>query len=861
MPRVLFKNIINPLTALVVLAGFSYNSKAQIADTLAIATEDTLSAPARVENEIESGGENREFDVRRNATILYGTPESPAWFTYIDMRLEAYKITVFGSDSLIAEGEKVTADPDSFPDGYRYIGLPVLNREGEEPLTGFRMKYNLNTKKGAIEDGRTKFEGGFYAGKNFTRLSEEYLQIRDGYYTTCDLDEPHFHFRSSRMKMKIKDKIVAKPVRFYIEDIPLLWLPFGMFPVRGGRTSGFILPSYGQSQIEGRYLRGMGYYFAPNDYMDAKVQMDYFDKSGIFVRGDMQYSVRYKMRGSLSGSITRKNFANEKRRRWDLRVSHSQTIDPTMSLTVSGNFQSDNSFYKDFSLDRDQRAQRRIFSSARLSKKWENSPNSMTFQANRSEDLEIGNVRELLPSITFSRNTPTYLFRRNGGSPGRTSGRNEPFYSTFNFTYSSELKNNRSKTWDDTDSLFVRDTKSGMKHNLNFSSPQKVLKYLSMNPSLKYTEIWVNETTKKYLDEENDLVTEKEKGFFTRRTFSAGMSANTKVYGAFNTNIGKLKTVRHVISPTVTFSYAPDFSKLRYGYYDTYEDSLGNDVSYDRFTGSMYGVTPVSKSKMLNFSLNNLFQARTMNGEEENKFDFFNVSNSISYNMEAPETAPKFTNLSTRFKIMKPFSLTFSTSHSLYKYNPDGPPIFLYDKKVPFNKRRFLRLTSFSTTTSFSFSGKGAGGEEKEEPDPFDEETIDEEIMKTDPQSRFNQENRLANQEIPWELRTSFSFRYSALNPNTPSKDFSAITDFNIQVTKSWRVGYKSTYDLNTMEITYQDFSIYRDMHCWELSFNWTPPNSSRSGFFLEIRVKDPKLRDIKVRKTDYGGSAIGFIK
>jgi len=837
---------------------------AQQADTLTVSLPDTVAEEADVDS-ILSGCDRREYLVSDNATILYGTDTEPAWFTYLDMKLDAFKITIYGNDSLIAEGKQVPANPDSFPGGFKYVGLPVLNKSGDEPLTGKKMVYNLRTEKGAVEEGRTKFEGGYYFGENFTRLDDEFIQIKDGYFTTCDLEEePHFHFRSSQMKMKVKDKIVAKPVVFYIEDIPIFMLPFGMFPIRSGRSSGFILPSYGESSTEGRYLRGMGYYFAPNDYIDSKVLMDYFDKSGVFVRGDLQYALRYKLRGSISGSITRKNFADQGVRRWDLRISHSQTIDPTLSVSVSGNFQSDNSFYKNFSLDRDQRAQRRIYSSAQINKKWENSPNSLSIQMNRTEDLELGSVTEMLPSITFSRNTPTYLFRKAGAS-GSTASGDEPFYSTFNFTYNSRMQNQRSKTRSDPDSAFTKDVRSGMQHNLSFSSPQRLFKYLAVNPSLQYREDWFNEAEKKTLGPDNKIVTEKEKGFFTRRTFNTSVSANTKVYGMFNLNIGSLKTVRHVFTPTVSLSYTPDFSDPRYGYYDTVTDSLGNEIEYDRFRGSLYGGTPSSMAKMVSFSLNNLFQARTVSGENENKFDFFSINTSTSYNLAALPLSQKWSSISSSFRIMKLFDLTLRTTHSLYKYNtdPTKAPEFLYDSSAPLNKRRFIRLTNFSTSSSFNFSGKGTGDSEKEEQeeDVFSEELTEIPQQRIDPQDRFEGDNDLAQQEIPWELRTSFSFSYNKFDPSHPNKMLTANADFNIQVTKNWRMSYRGNFDLVKREITYQDFSFYRDLHCWELSFNWTPPSSSRAGFFFELRIKDPKLRDIKVRRTDYGGSAIGFIR
>jgi len=853
---------LNTLCLWLCITFFLDNAAAQRPDSLGITVADIVS-PVRSELDtlIDSGApERREIDLRRSISVLYGNEDNPAWFTYQDMKIEAIKITVYGEDSLVAVGMRVKADPDSFPSGYRYIGQPVFTRTGDDPLTGHKMVYNLRTKKGAIDEGRTKFEGGYYFGENITRLDQEYIQIKDGYYTTCDLEEnPHFHFRASQMKMKIKDKVVAKPVVFYISDVPVFVLPFGVFPIQGGRSSGFIMPSYGQSPVEGRYLQGIGYYWAASDYFDAKMMMDFYDKSGVMFHGDARYNVRYKMNGRISGSITRKNFAEKKTRRWDLTVSHNQEIDPTLKISASGRFVSDNSFYRQFSLNRDQRAQQRIYSSARIDKRWNN--NSMTVTLAREQNLYNGNINETLPSISFRRGTPFYPFKRGAAAQGNGSSQKENFLSTFGITYNSELMNKRSKTLNQPDSSFSRKTRSGMRHNISLTSPQKLLKYFSINPSMSYKEEWFNEAIEKTLDDSGKVVSNKVHGFFTRRIYSLSVGASTKIYGMFTPKIGSLKAVRHVMTPNVSFSYTPDFSDQRYGYFATYKDAEGNDVKYDRFQESLYGATPQYKSKIMSFSLGNLFQAKTQSGDTENKFDFLSINSSASYNFLAPENAQKLSDLSSTIRIMN--LLNLSVSHSFYKYRTDQnkPPEFLYDNNKPFFSR-IIRLTRVSTSTSFSLKGgdDSKGGKSEQPKDAFTSE-LAETPEKTESEHRFRPENELKNQTIPWDLRVSMSFSHNRFNPNNPTTVFNARADFNIQATKNWRVGYQGSYNLKEWEITYHDFSIYRDLHCWELSFNWTPSSSSRSGFFVQINIKDPKLRDIKVRKTDFGGSAIGYYR
>ncbi|GAG28157.1 unnamed protein product, partial [marine sediment metagenome] len=212
------------------------------------------------------------YDFVNGINIYYGTENKLAKITYEGMTLESMQITWhMDGDSIVAVGITVPADKDSFPDGFKLIGQPVFTQEGQEPVTGLRMVYNLQTKKAKIVEGRTKFEGGFYYGENITRVDEDHLQIVEGYYTTCDKEEPHFHFQSSRMKLAIGDKIVAQPVILYVHDVPVFFLPFGVFPVHGGRSSGFIMPSYGESRVEGRHLRGIGYYLCAKRLHGCKI--------------------------------------------------------------------------------------------------------------------------------------------------------------------------------------------------------------------------------------------------------------------------------------------------------------------------------------------------------------------------------------------------------------------------------------------------------------------------------------------------------------------------------------------------------------------------------------------------------------
>jgi len=806
--------------------------------------EDSLKkSSSEADTLIDYIGEEMRVLYKENTTYLFGTRGKPAVVKYRDMTLSAYKITIkHDSSIMIAEGIEDTTKKYENPDSVKYIGLPIFQQKGEEPMHGFGMVYNMKTRKGRVSQGRTKHQGGFYLGDNIVRIKKNVFQIRDGKFTTCDKEKnPHFYFRGSKMKFKVKDKVVAKPVYLVVEEVPIFWLPFGVFPAKGGRRSGVIVPSYGSSQREGRYLRGIGYFFALSDYYDAKIMGDYYDKGGIMIRGDIRYKKRYVLNGNISGSYTKMTGT----KRWDLRINHSHTVDPTLRITASGNFQSDKEFYKNFSLNRDERTRRRIYSSLQISKNWEGTKNSITINVSREEDLTLGNITGNVPAISFSRSSPTYLFKSDKKSRSKSK-----WYESINFRYNSNFLRLDSRTRTNEDQDFTRKDGMGIEHNLSFSAPQKIFKYISFMPSVRYEENWFNKYKKKYINEKGELIEEDVKEFAARRTFSSSFSLNTNLYGVFSPNIGPLKILRHKFTPTITFSYTPDFSDEAFGYYDTYTDTAGVKHEYDKFEDVVLGGrTPDGRRRSMSISLSNLLQAKTVSGDKENKFDILSMNLSTSYNFESERK--RLGNLRTSIRLKRFANLDIGLTHSFYKYDTEKnmeTDKYLWEDGSFFNKR-FLRLTNFDARIGFRKKGGETipAGEEESESREFEE----------DPQQRFESETGLGDTDTPWNLSMNFNFNLRKSNPEKVSKTFSASANFDIQLTKNWEMSYSGNYDLVKKKAIYHDFKFHRDLHCWELDFHWTPFGNMK-GFYLVLRIKDPQFKDLKVEKRDRRGSAIG---
>lgn len=809
---------------------------------------DTVSSnKAESDTIVKYYGSPIEYSLDKKIIYIYGTASKSAKVIYKDMTLEAGKITVLLDSSLIiAEGIPDTTSDGS--DNNSLIAKPVFIQEGQEPFRGEKIIYNIKTRKGKVKEGRTKYEDGYYFGEDITMVKEDIFQIRNGYFTTCDIeDHPHFRFKGGRMKMKIDDKVVTEPIIVYIGDIPVFYFPFGIMPIKRGRHSGLLFPTFGTSLNEGRFLRGLGYYFAPNDYMDAKFIIDFFENTGFMFRGDTRYSKRYALSGNITGSITRKNFiSGEQERLWDLQIDHRHQIAPDMNFTINGKFASSGSFYKDMSLNRQHRSVRELISNATLNKNWTKSKNSISINIRRRQDLELGNISETFPQISFNHTSPIYIFKKDETTSPVSAGIKESWYNTFNFRYNSVLINRKSKRRNIKDEPFDVNVRSGIQHSFSFLAPQTILKWLKLNPFLNYREEWFIKTDKKILDENNKIITTEEKGFASRRIFNSGFTANTKIYGIFTPNIGNIKAIRHTITPSVSFSYQPDFSSERFGYYDTVADSLGVLQMYDRFSSSIFGGTSRGKSQSMSISIQNLFQMKTSNGESESKYDLFNLNFSTGYNFAAEEF--KFGNLRTSFRTLSFFDIDISAVHSFYQFDESQKKVVNRLIKGP------PRLVSFQAVTSFSIT---SGREKPEVSAELAPEEKFEDTTAEDKQERFYEDRGTPSMRIPWNFSMGLRYSLNKYNPLNPSETFSVTPKLDFNLTKNWKINYNAEFDLISKKLIINDFTFYRDLHCWEMRFDWTP-SGTRKGFFIIIRIKSPSFKDLKIEKKDYGGSAIG---
>ena len=791
-------------------------------------------------------------DMDARTTDLIGN----ASITYLDMTLKAEKISVDWDESLmIAEGVwetvwSVGANGDSVRVP-KLKGAPQFVESGDA-MTGERMLYNFKSRKGRVFRGRTSFEDGFYNGNAIKMPKPKILHVSDAHFTTCDEEDcPHYHFQSSKMKMKINDKLVAKPVVLYIGKIPLLALPFAYFPIEKGRHSGILFPRYGVSDREGRYLKGLGYYWAASQYWDATGRVDYFEKSGFLYRGDLRYKVRYQLSGSISGSITRKNFktfdendiVETPDQRWDLRIQHQQTLSPTMNLSVNGTFMSSKDFYKRLSGSAEQRMRKEMRSNATLTKRFGGS-RSMTMNLSQVRNLETDEITETLPQISFRAGQTNLV-------PKPKAGKGKPrWYHNFYLSYNSNLNTQHTKTLKTTtDSSFIEKRQIGVQHDLTFSSPQKMFGWLTFNPTLAYKEKWADRTSAYTLNEETgEVESEINKGFAALRTFTSSANFSTKMYGVFRPPATSDIILRHVVQPNVSFSFNPDFSDEKWGYYEYIQQNDSTVFKGDRFSGSLYS-TPSGDSKRMSFGVQNLFQMKIGDGEEAKKLDLFNLNFSSSYNWKAKEF--KLGDLTSRFQASpaRQLNLNVTTTHSFYQMDEDGRAVNqLIVDDIERNSlsdwfEPFARLTRINANVSLRLKGEAKGGTQKDEEET---ETEPLESLSPFPGDRLDMEPEISGFNIPWNLSTTFNFTES--RSNVVRKTFYARNSLDFNLTPKWKIAYSSQFDFVKKEFVSQTFTFKRDLHCWEGQVVWTPTGYNKR-FYLVIRVKSTMLRDIKYEK------------
>ncbi|MBN1825583.1 MAG: LPS-assembly protein LptD [Candidatus Eisenbacteria bacterium] len=742
---------------------------------------DHVSVPADAEEEEEEKERARyhadriEFHTDRDLVVLIGH----AHVDQGDMQLDAERIRYDLSRSVV-----------------NALGSPVL-QDGPDRVDGKRMIYNVDRGQGTIFDGVTKYDQGICYGEEIVRVGPNTLLLRDGKYTSCDLEHPHYYFRADRMKIYLNDKSVVAPIVLYIADIPLIALPYYIFPLKGGRASGFILPvvEFGFSESKGRFIRNGGYFWAINDYADMTVRGDFYQDSHWVGYLDGRYRVRYLLSGSLNTSY---KSSVGGRKRWSVQANHTQELGEDLDLTMRANFVSDKSYRVEESTTLEE-LDRTLKSDLVLKKRW--SDKSVQVQMTRTERLDQDRIDETLPSVNFTMSRreliPPPEEKTGGGSADRR------WHNGIYWQYSSRLLNAREKNGDE------RDDHAGWKHDLGLNLSHKVGEWLGLSTRLNWEENWYDRDK---LGQRN----------VRRGTMDASASVNTNVYGTWFPRIGPLIGVRHIATPSVSFSYRP----RNPNHFAVDEDGSTQDRFY---TFSGFGGSQRA-SRTLGFRLSNKLQTKYRVGEEERRNDqLLLLTNSIGYDLEKDrsEGEEPWSQLqsSLRFQPVQVFSSELSLSHNVYTWIFSGLSV-----------RSSLRL---SGTLGKTVSG-GFGDADSPDAGLFEEKTeslVPFEEDRTEPyrgEGGFSSGKARDSSSIPWTASFSHSF-----SRGSQSGDFSQWLNsrFGVGLTANWEIDYENRYDLEARETVSQGFRIGRNLHCWEASLRGR--YSGREWeYYFNIRIK-----------------------
>ena len=786
-----------------------------------------------------------KFDVKNKEMYLYGTGD----IKYKQTHLTSGNIKInFQTSNLEALGKEDNSDSLN----PRLIETPVLV-EDSDTYEGTSIKYNFKTQRGFISYAKNSADNKSYTGEKVKKVDKKTFFVQDGKFTTCDADTPHYYFGADKMKIIQGEQIIAKWIFMYIGGVPIpIPLPWGVFPNKTGRASGIIAPSYGQNANQGWYLRNMGYFYVINDYADATLTGDYYFKGGYGMRGRLRYKKRYDFTGNINGGFSNE-IQNEfgdpdysEQFEWNLNVNHNQTISPTMRLDVRLKFMSSD-YLKYNSPNINDLVRQEIVSNATLSKRWDGSGLSMTINYNRTQNLESGDITEDLPNLTFSKSR-TYPFQNKN-----SSSKNKTWYEYIGYDYSGKFRNNRKKISGEST------IHGGLDHSINISASPK-LGHFSFSPSLNLSSSWYNKRQIQGYESELDsngkdslFYNSYDKNEFnTVNTYNFSLSASTKLYGMAQPEILGISAFRHTFEPRLSYSFNPDFSDDKWGYYDTYIDTSGRIVKYDKFGNQIFGGAGSGESQRLSISLGNVFEIKTIKDptdttSESHKIKLLDLSISSGYNFVADSLNIDNVNMSFRTQIGNILNIRGSSVFTPYEYI-SGRPI---NETLISNGNAPLNMTSFNLNLSTSLSADTFKGSEDDKK-KVDEEKGDNELLgsgeKSDDYIELYKENE-PDFSIPWNLNLTYNYNYRNEGVGYKDERSNIGADLSFNLTQKWKFTFRGSYDVTNKKLNAPQVTIYRELHAWEANLVWTPIGSYK-GFRFEIRLKAPEFRDLKLSKS-----------
>ena len=770
---------------------------------------------------------------------------------YQSMLLQANRVIVdFDRQTLQAHGTLDTAGNTE--------GRPYFKQDDAE-YHADSITFNYNTQKGIIQGVITQEGDGFLHGRKVKKINDSVMYLSGGSYTTCNYAHPHFAINFTKSKLITGNKIITGPAWLTVEDVPTpVALPFAFFPITKQRQSGILIPSYGWMNFRGYYLKDGGYYFAVNDNLDLSLLGELYTNLSWAAEAKSNYYVRYKYKGAVDmrygqtfegirGDTANFNSFNDFKFTWQ----HDQDpkANPYSRFSANVNLQSRN--YNKNTTNRNDYFNSTTTSSISYTTKLGPYFN-LAASARESFNAQTGIMNIKLPSISLSSVTLYPLRRRNPAGAYR-------WYENISLSYVLNAENNL--TTPDSE-LFTPVTLNrmqyGVKHSVPISSSIKVLRFFNWTNSFNYNERWHWSTIDRtYNPADGTLATDTLQGFRANRDFSVSSSLSTRIYGMFQFKYGPLKAVRHVINPSVSFSYHPDFGDARFGWWKEYTDTTGYVHRYSIFQNSLFGGPPDGRSGNLRLSVGNNLEIKVQNpfdtAAEVKKVALIeNLTFAMGYDLAKDSLNLSSLSVSGRTTLFRSLVLNYTGSFSPYVIDTLGR---MHNQLLWNTEHRLFRMenSTWSTQLSYSLNNNTFGGKDNSSAGGTGGRPTTTLVQTPSAVPIPILLGGYADFSVPWNVSLSYTFshvdRYVASLMDIQSETIQSITlSANISLTKNWRVAMSTGYDISNKGMSYTSVDIYRDLHCWEMRFNWVPFGYYKSWFF-QINIKADALRDVKYEK------------
>lgn len=818
---------------------------------------------------------------------LYGSGK----VNYQNIELTSQLITMnMDSSTVFARGVADTTGVEQ--------GTPVF-KDGETPYESKMMRYNFKTKKGFINSIVTQQGDGYVTSEESKKGANDEIYMRHGKYTTCDNhDHPHFYLKLSMAKVRPKKDVVFGPAQLVVEDVPLpIAVPFGFFPFSSSYSSGFIMPTYGDEMNRGFYLRDGGYYFAISDQFDLKLLGEIYTKGSWGLSAASTYNKRYRYSGYFNASylvtkqgeknmpdyMVSKDFRVQWGHRQDAKANPNSTFSASVNFTTSSYDKSSLSTLYDplSSYSNNTKA-----SSISYSRNFPEIGLNLSGTFNITQNTQDSSVNMTLPDLNITLNR-IYPFKR------KNSAGDQKWYEKISFQYTGALTNKVNTK----DNLLFKTPfskwETGMRHSIPVEATFSLFKYINVTPSFQYTERWYTRKVMQHYDYTlKEAVKDTINGFNRVYDYNMSVSMNTKLYGMYKPLFMKSKeiTIRHVVTPSVSYTYTPDFGASRFGYYENYvytdEDGEVRMVEYSPYSGMPYGVPGQGVSQNISMSLKNNLEMKMASDKDTTGYKKISLIDDLTGQLSYDIARKRWSDLTlnARLKLTKNYTFNMNARFKTYAYKFDENGRVVESDRTEWSYGRFGRFDGYSGSLSYTLNNEtfkkwfGKGDEEdgknkgKKEDTDSEEDEEDEELntnQNTQPKrktedAKIDSDGYLAFQ-LPWSLSLSYSYRIQEdrtkdINIKTMRYPYSFSHQVNIsgnvKLGSRWNITYSSGYDFDTKKMSMTQMNITRDLHCFNMSCGLV--FGPFTSYNFSIRANSAMLTDaLKWDQRSNTGSAV----